>query len=136
MRRLQRYLTGTTAAFALSLGTGVTAFAADLSPALPPGPAPVYTKAPFAPVWSWTGCYIGAQAGYGWGHSEFSDPSGQLFLATGEKAGDSTQGGLVGGQIGCDYQFARNWVVGLEVADAWANINGTRGDVFFWREER
>jgi outer membrane immunogenic protein len=131
MRRLHRYLTGTTAILALSLGSSAVVSAADLAPALSPSPTPVYTKAPLVPAWSWTGCYVGAQAGYGWGNSGFSDPSGDTFLAAGTKASDSTHGGLVGGQIGCDYQFAGRWVVGLEVADAWANINGKSGDVFF-----
>ena len=38
---------------------------------------------------------------------------------------------LAGGQVGCDYQFAGNWVVGLEGDFAWADIKGTVNDPFF-----
>jgi len=34
-------------------------------------PAPVY-KAPPAPVWSWSGFYIGGQVGAAWGTTEAS----------------------------------------------------------------
>jgi outer membrane immunogenic protein len=37
---------------------------------------------------------------------------------------------LAGGQIGCNYQFATNWVAGIEVADSWANFRGA-SDPFF-----
>jgi outer membrane immunogenic protein len=51
------------AAAALAIGT-VSASAADLA-------ARPYTKAPapIAAVYSWTGFYIGADVGYGWGRS-------------------------------------------------------------------
>lgn len=45
----------------LSIGFGGAASAADLAPA----PVPVYTKAPIAVPYSWTGFYAGVQAGYG-----------------------------------------------------------------------
>ena len=58
-----------------------------------------------APVANWTGCYIGANAGYGWARKDWVD--------AGAPVGSNTSaGGLFGGQIGCDYQFASNWVVG------------------------
>jgi outer membrane immunogenic protein len=51
----------------LSVGFGAAASAADLGTR----PEPVYTKAPMmAPALSWTGFYIGGNAGYGWGDSE------------------------------------------------------------------
>ena len=36
-----------------------------------------------------------------------------------------TDGFLGGGQIGCDYQFAPNWVVGVEGNFSWADISGS-----------
>ena len=46
------------------------ALAADLA-------ARTYTKAPVAPVvdvYDWTGGYVGIEGGYGWGHSDQTDP--------------------------------------------------------------
>jgi hypothetical protein len=35
-----------------------------------------------------------------------------------------------GGQVGCDWQFAPNWLIGIEGAAAWADIKGSSVDVF------
>ena len=48
-------------AVALGFGAAQSASAADL-----PIKAPVYKAPPIAPAYSWSGCYIGAQVGYGW----------------------------------------------------------------------
>ena len=37
---------------------------------------------------------------------------------------------MAGGQIGCNYQFATNWVAGVEGSGSWANIKGS-SDPFF-----
>lgn len=74
-----------------------SAQAADL-----PMPAPVY-KVPPAPVYSWTGCYIGGGGGYGmWNQDSFVTVGGAPLTAseTGGGAGWFGQG-----QVGCDYQF-------------------------------
>jgi outer membrane immunogenic protein len=87
----------------------VPAFAADLTAAPAPG-APV----PF----SWTGCYIGGQFGFGFGDDGTTSPLGTSvsFTATGF---------VGGGQIGCDYQFAPRWVVGVEGQAAWTNLTNS-----------
>ena len=83
-------------------------------------------------VYNWTGCYAGVQAGWGWGTSKFSDPSGTAFAPPGQNLTVSPQGALVGGQVGCDYQFSGRWVAGIEVADAYADITrGGLSDPFF-----
>jgi outer membrane immunogenic protein len=124
MRASRRYLTGTTA-LVLSVGFAAAAAGADI--------APMYTKAPLAPAYyNWTGCYAGIQAGYGWGKSKFSDPSGTAFAPPGQSVTETPQGGLIGGQAGCDYQFAGRWVAGIEIADAYADIRrGGLTDPFF-----
>jgi hypothetical protein len=38
---------------------------------------------------------------------------------------DLTSGPLVGGQLGCDYQFAGGWVIGIQGSVAGAYIDGT-----------
>ena len=85
------------------------ASAADL-----PTKAPIYT-APPPPVWSWTGFYIGVNVGGSIGRdpthvSEFGPGViGNIVSQT-----ISPAGFIGGGQIGYNYQFAPNWVVGLE----------------------
>jgi outer membrane immunogenic protein len=106
--------------------------------------APVYKTppAPPAPVQSWTGCYGGGHLGWGVGRSQFTDSSpanvagaaGGLIdtLALQRTASDDESGGLLGGQVGCDYQFGNfyNIVIGLSGSAAGADINGTAQDPF------
>jgi outer membrane immunogenic protein len=65
---------------------------------------------------SWTGVYVGAHAG--WGSLE--------LLVPGNTQVPSPTGGLWGGQIGANYQFARNWVVGAEIDSALARVEDTQ----------
>jgi len=82
---MKKFLLGTVALVAL--GATVPALAADLAPR-------TYTKAPAyaAPIYNWTGFYIG-------GH-----------------------GGIQGG---ADYQFASNWVLGVEAQYSWMSNNSS-----------
>src|SRR4051812_1529922 len=58
-----------------------SAFAADLQPAPRMAvKAPVVAAVPF----SWTGCYVGAEAGYGWGTKDFTDPFAVNFADVGQ----------------------------------------------------
>jgi outer membrane immunogenic protein len=102
------------------------------------GVAAPIAAAQAAPVSTWTGCYIGANAGAGWGKKNFSDQfltpgvviiPGFVFITPSSPLAD-TSGWLAGGQVGCDLQFAPNWVLGIEGAGAWADISG-RSDPFF-----
>ncbi|PZQ19023.1 MAG: hypothetical protein DI565_01090 [Ancylobacter novellus] len=74
----------------------VPAYAADL-PAYEPAPA---YAAP-APASNWTGAYIGAQAGYGWGRADNK----------GGRPNTKPDGAVVGGYAGYDYQFDGSPVV-------------------------
>jgi opacity protein-like surface antigen len=89
------------------------ALAADLAIKAPP---------PVAPVFSWSSCYFGMHAGGGFASKDITDPV-QLaqdgILGPGTTAGVTTahlspSGAVIGGQLGCDYQFAPNWVAGVE----------------------
>lgn len=82
---------------------------------------------------NWTGCYFGVHGGGGWGGrqgftDQFSTPGVPFFDPAFPVA--RTSGGLAGGQIGCDYQFSNNMVVGIEGSGSWANIQGS-SDPFF-----
>jgi outer membrane immunogenic protein len=89
-----------------------SAFAADM--------APRYTKAPPPPpvvVYSWTGCYLGGNLGGGWERTrqtQIGKVDGTAIVPNVD-FGSSTGSAFIGGaQIGCDYQFANNWVVGIQ----------------------
>jgi outer membrane immunogenic protein len=102
---------------ALALATAVPAFAADL----PPPAAPPQTPAayiPAAPLFTWTGLYIGLNTGYAFGNSSWSSPLG----STGSF---SVNGALAGGTIGGNYQFGPV-VVGAEADFDWQNVRGSQ----------
>jgi outer membrane immunogenic protein len=106
------------ASAALSLLT-VSAFGADME--MPP------IKGPLAPPpFTWTGCYAGGQAGGGFGQKDLNDSVGIVSPLTGfTSANLNINGYMLGGQIGCDYQFAFNWVAGIEGAASGGNIGGS-----------
>jgi outer membrane immunogenic protein len=85
-------------------GFGSAAVAADL-----PMKTPV--KAAIAPA-TWTGCYVGVHAGAAISNDKIR--SSNDFSSTGF---------IGGGQIGCDYQFASAWVVGVEGRAAWSSLS-------------
>jgi outer membrane immunogenic protein len=123
-------LAGTSAAaIAISSAAG----AADMSLKA----APYAAAAPVA--YSWSGCYVGAHVGWGWGQTTFSDPgtvnvatpSGSATFTTTPVSGSADQsGGIFGGQVGCDYQFGSNFVIGISGSVAGADINGSGSYVF------
>jgi len=89
---------------AAAFGLVVTqAWAADLPRKAPPGPPPP----PPPPPYVWTGCYIGGNVGGAWGRVKLENNF------TGGEVSRSDGGFAGGGQIGCDYQFAGAWVIGI-----------------------
>jgi outer membrane immunogenic protein len=68
-----------------------------------------------------SGCYIGGNIGWGWGRDTVSIPNLGETTGVPELSGvalpsvtGDTKGVLGGGQVGCNYQFAPNWVIGIE----------------------
>jgi outer membrane immunogenic protein len=98
----------------------ISAFAADLG--IAPAPAQVV-----APPFTWTTCYAGLHAGGGWGQKDLTDSVGVLSSIPGgfSSANVDVNGYMLGGQVGCDYQFTPNWIVGIEGALSGGNIGGT-----------
>ena len=98
------------AALSALLGTvAAPAFAADIPPR-------TYTKAPppYSPpavIYNWTGFYIGGHLGGAFADSNSLIGNDARFM-----------GGVQGG---FDYQFAPNWVMGVEAQYSWLNSNTT-----------
>jgi outer membrane immunogenic protein len=103
---------------AISLLSASAAFGADLTV---PAPMP-----PPVARFSWTSCYVGGSAGGGIGRKDITDTAGLLSPTTGFTSETlDISGYQLGGQVGCNYQFAPNWVAGIEGAAAGGYI-GTK----------
>ena len=107
-------------AAALALAAGGQALAADLPPPVAPPPRAPATYVPVpAPVFTWTGIYLGINGGYAFGDSNWTRPP--VWHPTGNF---STDGFLVGGTVGGNYQWGQ-FVLGIEGDGDWTNLNGT-----------
>src|SRR5215469_11022718 len=93
---------------AVLVAFGGQALAADI-------PARTYTKAPVytapAVIYNWTGFYIGGHVGGAFAGNNGLQGNDARFM-----------GGVQGG---FDYQFAPNWVTGIEAQYSWLNSNNT-----------
>lgn len=108
------------------------ALAADVIYDEPPAPAPMMIE-PVATTATWTGIYIGGQAGVAFSNSNsinFDAGNDGVFGDGTFDNGDDSNAGFVGGaHIGYDYQFANNIVLGavadINYIDAETNRNYT-----------
>jgi len=106
------------AAGMMTMALSAPASAADLA-------ARPYTKAPppvVAPIYDWTGFYIGANGGWGQSHNcvDFVTAIGTVASGCGNGSG-----GVAGGQIGYRWQ-TNQFVFGLEAQGDWADLKNTR----------
>ncbi len=112
------------AAAALLLASTSLSFAADLATK-----APIYAP---APVWSWTGFYLGGHAGAGWGTTEstLTGGTGGVLPAGIAIAQNNRSGFLGGGQIG--YNWQSGWAVfGVQGDIAGMDVKGTAPCITF-----
>lgn len=101
-----------------------SAVAADM-----PARAPMLTKAPPAPVYSWTGFYIDGGAGYGTWTADtttVSPVTGICQLCTTQTQGGKGWLGTV--SAGFDYQFSQHIVAGILADYDFSDIKGTIQD--------
>jgi outer membrane immunogenic protein len=98
-------------------GSGLV-FAADLPPAAEPPPRAPATYVPtVAPVYDWSGIYVGLNGGYGFGDSNWTAPG---IAPTGNF---DVNGGVIGGTIGYNFQWS-SFVFGIEADLDWADLKG------------
>jgi opacity protein-like surface antigen len=125
-------------AVALGIASTIGAAAAELD-VMPAPYAGFRTPPPRA--FNWTSCYLGGH--FGWGLAD-NDLTGTFLapLPTGATVATSVNvastvpinlggnGFLLGGQVGCNLQFASSWVIGFEADASWANIQASNRQTF------
>ena len=105
------------AAVALAV-SATTAQGADLG-------ARTYAKAPMAaaPIYAWTGCYVGGNVGGGWDRQDYTNVNPRR-LPNFDLGAERNSGVVGGGQVGCDYQ-AGSWVFGAQGMFEAAGLRGS-----------
>jgi outer membrane immunogenic protein len=94
---------------------GAAFFGAQTIPALGADMAPL-DKAPIAPGFNWTGIYLGADIGGAW----------STVQATGLGTNDAST--VIGGvYAGYNWQFAPQWLIGIEGDASWADLTVPAG---------
>lgn len=123
---MKSFVVGTSALFALLAGP---AMAADM----PVKARPVVPVA--VPVFTWTGCYVGANVGWARNNDRLdtSVDAASNMNATARtaiiNAGNATihgDGFTGGGQVGCNYQVNRTFVMGVEADINFLDADATR----------
>lgn len=113
---MKKFLIGAVGLVAMA----TSASAADLA-------ARPYTKAPppvIAPIYDWSGFYIGLNGGGGWSHKCWDRDTGLGGTFSAAEGCHDATGGVVGGQVGYRWQ-AGAWVFGVEAQGDWANLTGS-----------
>src|ERR1700690_3808904 len=100
-----------------------------LSPAL--GADLPYAKAPIiaAPVYDWSGFYVGGFGGGGYGHHNVNNATGPGGPFTNFTANYTSIGGVAGGEAGYNWHSG-SYVVGLEGDLFWSGITGNDANQF------
>jgi outer membrane immunogenic protein len=115
--KMKRILSASVALASLSFAG--TALAADMAYKAAPMPAPMY---------NWTGFYIGGNVGGGWDHLKATElPPGSVSFPAGTAFATNNLSGVLGGlQGGYNWQPANNhFVFGVEGEYSWADLTGT-----------
>jgi outer membrane immunogenic protein len=102
-------------AFAAAAATATAAF----TPSVVAADLPIKSRPDVVVQHSWSGFYVGAHGGWGWGSSYLEDPffTHPISMPVEYKS----NGPIVGGQIGANWQYG-NVVVGVEADGSWASM--------------
>ena len=101
------------------------AMAADMPVKAPVAPAPVGVA-----HYSWTGFYIGVNAGFAWGRATATDSpasTGACWATCGTRWGPDVDSFIGGGQAGWNVQL-QNWVLGIEGDVGYLGLKGRAAD--------
>jgi outer membrane immunogenic protein len=99
------------------VGLGATGVASAADMALKARPV-------VAPLYNWTGCYIGGNVGGGWTKTDTTRISNDAVGPAVANYGRENDSGFIGGaQVGCDFQTG-NLVLGVQGMFDFGNING------------
>lgn len=102
---------------AIAAFVGGPTMAADM-----PVKAPVRALAPVVTIYNWSGFYIGAHAGYGWGDADYRFlTDGHYNDIPGETFSHRTRGTLAGGHVGYNWQSG-HFLFGFEAAGTWSDV--------------
>jgi outer membrane immunogenic protein len=104
---------------ALAAFATAPAMSADLEPSVFQHPAPPPVLIATA---TWTGCYLGGNAGFGWSNWTYSNASDNPTVP-GERGNILANDVVAGGQVGCDYQSG-GLVLGVQGLFDWAQMKG------------
>jgi len=115
---------------------GLVAAGAASAADLPSRTAPAAPSvAPIVPLFTWSGFYVGVNAGYGFGDSDnsFFVPTGTFVTAPGATGvvsfTDENDGFVGGAQVGYNFQFG-SFVVGAEADLQFADLGNNDGVAF------
>jgi outer membrane immunogenic protein len=119
-------LTSGFAGAAFCLAASGLAFAADMPLKAPPPPP--------APVWSWTGFYVGGELGGEWADTtwtttSFIVPNTPTFVDASSPRNFDPSSVRAGGYVGYNWQLASQWVAGVEADLAYANRTVTTAGI-------
>jgi outer membrane immunogenic protein len=110
---MRKFLFTTAAVVAFS---SASALAADM-----PTKAPVIKA---APMFDWSGFYVGAHAGYGWGRSTWTALTESDIADIGDRFPMRPGGALGGGQVGYNWQNGQA-ILGVELSGTMASMKDT-----------
>lgn len=102
----------------IAIASAAPANAADLPRRAPAVMAPV--EMPF----SWTGLYVGAHVGWGNSHLNIQGINDSGSLTDFNTGSTNVNGTVFGGQLGYNWQFAPQWVIGIEGQIAGTSLTG------------
>jgi outer membrane immunogenic protein len=117
----------------LRVGAGLISLAIVAQPTIAadlPTKAPGYAAPAAAPMFNWSGFYVGANAGYAWGRATATDlpaSNGVCWAQCGFQWGPDVDGFTGGLQAGWNVQ-TQNWVLGIEGDVGYLGLKGIAPD--------